>query len=53
MVDLLLYSTLACEDAVGIIQRVKAQEEMLSVIKNEIILTVQEATPECPWDAND
>ena len=53
MIDLLLYSTLACEDAVGIIQRVKAQEEMLSVIKNEIILTVQEATPDCPWDAND
>jgi len=53
MIDLLLYSTLACEDAAGIIQRVKAHEDMSSIIKNEIILTLQEATPECPWDAND
>tara|TARA_B100001063_G_scaffold48821_1_gene42734 strand:+ start:213 stop:374 length:162 start_codon:yes stop_codon:yes gene_type:complete len=53
MIDLLLYSTLACEDAAVIIQRVKKQEDMSSIIKTEIILTVQEATPECPWDAND
>jgi len=53
MVDLLLYSTLACEDAAAIIQRVKKQEEMSSIIKTEIILTVEEATPHCPWDAND
>tara|TARA_R100001463_G_scaffold97322_1_gene151806 strand:- start:4 stop:165 length:162 start_codon:yes stop_codon:yes gene_type:complete len=53
MIDLLLYSTLACEDTVAIIQRVKAQEDMSSIVKNEIILTLQEATPECPWDAND
>ena len=53
MIDLLLYSTLACEDAAAIIQRVKAQEEMLGIVKEEIILTVEEATPHCPWDAND
>ena len=53
MIDLLLYSTLACEDAAAIIERVKAQEEMMSVIKDELVLTIQEATPHCPWDAND
>jgi hypothetical protein len=53
MIDLLLYSTLACEDAAAIIQRVNKHDDMLSVIKEEIILTIQEATPECPWDAND
>ena len=53
MIDLLLYSTISCEDAVGIIQRVNKHDDMMSVIKEEIILTVQEATPDCPWDAND
>ena len=53
MIDLLLYSTIACEDAAAIIQRVKTQEDMSNLIKDEIILTVQEATPECLWDAND
>jgi len=53
MIDLLLYATITCEDASEIIQRVKAQEEMMGAIKDEIVLTIQEATPECPWDAND
>jgi len=53
MIDLLLYATISCEDAVEIINRVKKQEEMIDVIKNEIVLTVQESTPHCPWDAND
>tara|TARA_Y100000592_G_scaffold35269_1_gene55993 strand:- start:1343 stop:1504 length:162 start_codon:yes stop_codon:yes gene_type:complete len=53
MIDLLLYATITCEDATDIVQRVKAHEDMLDVIKNEIVLTIQEATPECPWDAND
>ena len=53
MIDLLLYATISCEDAVEIINRVKKQEEMIAVIKNEIVLTVQESTPHCPWDAND
>jgi|TARA_Y100000287_G_scaffold88794_1_gene70612 ribosomal protein L14 len=53
MIDLLLYATITCEDAAEIIQRVNAHEEMMAVIKDEIVLTIQEATPECPWDAND
>jgi len=53
MIDLLLYATITCEDAADIVQRVESHQEMLDVIKNEIVLTIQEATPECPWDAND
>ena len=53
MIELLLYVDLTCTDASDIIGRVKKHDEMQSVIKNEIILTIQEATPHCPWDEND
>ena len=53
MIDLLLYATISCEDAAAIVQRVDKHEDMMDVIKNEIVLTIQEATPDCPWDAND
>ena len=53
MVDLLLYSSLLCEDADAIMLRIKANEDMNSIIKVELIDTIQEATPDCPWDAND
>tara|TARA_B100000902_G_scaffold173926_1_gene167811 strand:- start:34 stop:195 length:162 start_codon:yes stop_codon:yes gene_type:complete len=53
MVDLLLYSSLLCEDADAIMLRIKSNEDMNNVIKVELIDTIQEATPNCPWDAND
>ena len=53
MVDFLLYSSLLCEDADAIMLRVKANEDMNSIIKVELIDTIREATPNCPWDAND
>ena len=53
MVDLLRYSSLLCEDADAIMLRIKANEDMNSIIKVELIDTIQEATPDCPWDAND
>ena len=53
MVDLLLYSSLLCEDADAIMLRIKQNEDMNSTIKVELIDTIQEATPNCPWDAND
>ena len=53
MIDLLLYASITCEDAADIVKRVNAHEDMLAVIKEEIVLTIQEATPECPWDADD
>ena len=53
MFELLLYADLNCIDASDIIRRVDDHEHMQSVIKDEIILTIKEATPHCPWDAND
>ena len=53
MFELLLYSTITCTGAVDIIDRINAHENMEPVIKAELIGVVQEATPDCPWDAND
>jgi|TARA_Y100000296_G_scaffold71110_1_gene86281 hypothetical protein len=53
MVDLLLYSTLACADADAIMLRMKANEDIPQVVKVELIETVKESTPHCYWDAND
>ena len=53
MFELLLYSSIACVDAVEIIERINAHEYMEAAIKTELIEVVQEASPECPWDAND
>ena len=53
MIDLLLYTSLACSDASVIIQRVEDHEDVSNMIKKEIIATIKEATFECSWDAND
>jgi ferredoxin len=53
MIDFLLYSSLLCEDADAIMLRIKQQEDMNNNIKLELVDTIQEATPHCPWDAND
>mgnify|MGYP001346341252 FL=1 len=53
MVDLLLYSSLLCEDADAIMLRIKANEDLNNTIKVELIDTVKDSTPNCPWDAND
>jgi len=53
MITILLYSSLLCEDADAIMLRIKAKEDMNDIIKVELIDTIREATPNCPWDAND
>lgn len=53
MVELLLYTTIRCTDAVDMIGRIKATETVDELIKTEIIATVKEATPHCTWDADD
>ena len=53
MFELLLYSNIACADAIEIIERINAHDHMEATIRTELIEVVQEATPECPWDAND
>ncbi len=53
MVDFLLYSSLLCEDADAIMLRIKQHEDMNQIIKLELIETIKDSTPNCPWDAND
>ena len=53
MVEFFLYSTLVCEDADAIMLRIKQNEDMNKIIRLELIDTIVEATPHCPWDAND
>ena len=42
MLELLLYVDMNCIDASDIIRRVKEHDNVKSVIKNEIILTIKE-----------
>ena len=53
MFELLLYSDINCTDAADIISRLNAHENMNNQVKVELVEVIQEATPECPWDAND
>ena len=53
MFEILLYADLSCKDASEIIGRVRQHDDMESVVIKEIILTIEEATPHCPWDEND
>ncbi|AYR01930.1 hypothetical protein [Synechococcus phage S-E7] len=53
MFELLLYTDINCVDAADIIRRIDAHQNMSDQVKVELIEVVQEATPHCPWDAND
>ena len=53
MFDFLLYSGMLCTDASDLISRLHVKENMNEVVKAEIIEVIQEATPDCNWDAND
>ena len=49
----LLYTTINCIDAADMISRMETTESVSDDIKAELIEVLQEATPECQWDAND
>ena len=53
MFELLLYSGIHCTDAVDIINRMEASDAVNEATKVELVEVIQEATPECDWDAND
>ena len=55
MVELLLYSTMACADADAVIFRIQKHESLKPEYKLELVETVKESVPECNfyWDAND
>tara|TARA_B100002019_G_scaffold32742_1_gene26714 strand:+ start:646 stop:810 length:165 start_codon:yes stop_codon:yes gene_type:complete len=50
---LLLYSGIVCTDASDMIRRIDVNQNMDNQVKVELIEVIQEATPECNWDAND
>ena len=53
MLELLLYTTLSCADADAVVLRIQKQKTLNAEWKLELVETVKEFTPECPWDAND
>ena len=53
MIDLLLYTTLTCQQADAIMLRIKANEDLNKFVKIELMETLKESTSECKWDAHD
>jgi len=53
MVEILFYASIACRDADAIMLRINRQENLPQQVKIELVETIEEATPHCPWDAND
>ena len=57
MLELLLYSTMACTDADELMFRIKLNkvDELPREVVIELVETVKESVPECRfyWDAND
>jgi len=55
MIELLLYSTMACTDADALILRIQKHEDLKPEWKIELVETIKDSVPECNyyWDAND
>ena len=54
MIELLFYSSITCAQADSIMIRMKANENIPTEYKVELIEVMKESTPECyPWDAHD
>ena len=55
MVELLLYSSMACADADATMLRIKTQKHLEPKIQVELVETIKDSVPECRyyWDAND
>ena len=55
MIELLLYSTMACADADALMLRIEKQEHLKAEWKLELVETIKDSVPECNyyWDAND
>ncbi len=53
--ELLLYTTLSCQQTDAVMLRIKANEHIEDALKIELVETVKESAPECEWywDAND
>jgi len=54
MLDLLLYTTLSCQDSDAIMLRIARHKSLPPQVKVELVETVRDSTEaKCYWDAND
>ena len=53
MIELLLYSTMACQDAESLMIKISKNRDLPPKVVVELVETVKESVPECHWDAND
>jgi len=47
--ELLLYTTLSCQQTDAIMLRIRANKYIDDVLKIELVETVKESNPECDW----
>jgi len=53
MLELLLSTTLTCQQSDAIMLKIKLNETLPEYIRIELVETVKDYTKECEWDAND
>jgi hypothetical protein len=53
MLELLLYSSMTCQDAESLMLRISKNKDLPPVVLVELVETVKESVPHCHWDAND
>ena len=54
MIELLLYTSITCQDADSLMLRItKNKSELPPQVVVELVETVKESVPHCYWDAND
>ncbi len=55
LAELLLYTTLSCQQTDAVMLRIRANEYIEDALKIELVETLKDSAPECEWywDAND
>ena len=55
MAEILLYTTLSCQQTDAVMLRIQANQHIDDVLKVELVETVRESAPDCDWywDAHD
>ncbi len=55
LTELLLYTTLSCQQTDALMLKIKANENLSNMLKVELVETLRDSAPECEWywDAND
>ena len=53
MLELLLYTSMSCQDAESLMLRISKNKDLPPTVVVELVETVKGSVPECYWDAND